>query len=239
VFSKEAPDLLWALGRCLGQLGGLPKLLVTDREGSLHAGSGRPTEDFARFCGELRIGWHICGEGDAEAKGLIENRQRFMRSSFEPGRTFANHLDFQDQLDRWFERRANASIHRTLRCRPLDRLPEELEAMTDLPAAMPDCDRRLHTRISQDPYLRFDTCDYSLDPRLVGRRVEVRISQREVKAVALDTGEFAARHERSLARHRTITALDHARALKALRAGPREPEVEQRPLSRYDALIPA
>jgi transposase len=69
VFSKEAPDLLWALGRCLGQLGGLPKLLVTDREGSLHAGSGRPTEDFARFCGELRIGWHICGEGEPRPRG--------------------------------------------------------------------------------------------------------------------------------------------------------------------------
>jgi len=240
VFSKQASDLLWALGRCLERLGGLPKLLVTDREGSLHRGGGRPTEDFARFCGELRLGWHICRERDPEAKGLIENRQRFMRQSFEPGRSFANHLDFQDRLDRWFEERANASTHRTLRCRPRDRLPEELRAMAALPEAMPDTDRRLVTRVPQDPYVRFDTCDYSLDPRLVGRRVEVRISQREVRAVALDTGELAARHERSFARHRTITALDHARALRERRGEPgREPEVELRQLSRYDALIPA
>ena len=33
VFSKEAHDVLWALGRCLGRLGGLPGVLVTDREG--------------------------------------------------------------------------------------------------------------------------------------------------------------------------------------------------------------
>ncbi len=90
----------------------------------------------------------------------------------------------------------------------------------------------------QDPYVRFDTCDYSLDPRLVGRRVEVRISEREVRAVALDTGELAAAHERSFARHRTITALDHARALRERRGEPRrEPDVELRPLSRYDQLI--
>src|SRR5437763_4895312 len=45
VFSKEASDVLWALGRCLQRLGGLPELLVTDREGCLHAGSGRPTDE--------------------------------------------------------------------------------------------------------------------------------------------------------------------------------------------------
>jgi transposase len=57
VFSKEAPDVLFGLGRCLQRLGGLPKLLVTDREASLHAGGGRPTEPFAAFCGQLGVGW--------------------------------------------------------------------------------------------------------------------------------------------------------------------------------------
>ena len=85
------------------------------------------------------------------------------------------------------------------------------------------------------PHLRFDTNDYSLDPGLVGRRVEVRVSQRELLAVALDTGELACRHQRSFARHRTITGLAHARALRAGRDA--EPVVEIRPLARYDALI--
>ena len=48
--------------------------------------------------------------------------------------------------------------------------------------------RRWVLRVAPDPYLRFDTCDYSLDPRLVGRRVEARVSDREVLAVALDSG---------------------------------------------------
>lgn len=49
VFSKEAPDLLYGIGRCLARLGGLPETLVWDREGALHAGGGRPTEPFASY----------------------------------------------------------------------------------------------------------------------------------------------------------------------------------------------
>ena len=94
------------------------------------------------------------------------------------------------------------------------------------------------TRVPPDPHLRFDTNDYSLDPNLVGRRVEVRASQRQITAVALDTGELAARHERCFAKNRTITALEHARALRQRR---REPDgaavVEQRALAVYDGLI--
>jgi hypothetical protein len=69
---------------------------------------------------------------------------------------------------------------------------------------------------------------------LVGQRVEARVSQREVLAVALDTGELSCRHQRSFAKHRTITDLAHARTLRAGRDV--EPDVEIRPLARYDAL---
>ena len=115
--------------------------------------------------------------------------------------------------------------------------------MRPLPESMPDLDRRWVIRVPAQPYLRFDTNDYSLDPRLAGRRVEVRVSQREVSAVALDTGELAARHRRSFARHLTFTDPAHQRSARsscaASAARPREPEVEIRPLARYDALIPA
>jgi hypothetical protein len=111
--------------------------------------------------------------------------------------------------------------------------------MRPLPEPAPELDRRKLVRVPPDPYLRFDPNDYSLDPRLVGRRVEVRVTQRELTGAALDTGELACRHEHSFARHRTITALQHARELHAQRREGGEPEVETRPLTRYDALIPA
>jgi transposase len=239
VFSKEAPDLLYGIGACLAKLGALPETLVWDREGALHAGGGRPTDVYAAFCGELGVGWRFLEARDPQSKGVVERLQGYAETSFEPGRSFAGELDFQEQLDRWFDGRANVRFHRTLRCRPLDRLAEELTVMRSLPERPPDVDRRFVTRIAPDPYVRVDTCDYSLDPRLVGQRVELRVSQRELLAVCLETGELACRHVRSFARHRTITALEHARALRELRGGPAEPEVEQRPLQVYDALIPA
>lgn len=110
--------------------------------------------------------------------------------------------------------------------------------MPALPARELDLDRRWVTRVLPDPYLRFDTNDYSLDPDLLGRRVEVRVCQRELTAAVLDTGQLACRHERSFAKNRTITALEHARTLRERRAQP-DPEqlVQQRPLSVYDQLI--
>jgi transposase len=237
VFSKEAPDVLWGMVRCLCSLGGLPSVLVWDREGALHAAGGRPTDAYATLCGQLRVDWLFCEPADPEAKGVVERLQGYMETNFEPGRRFANELDFQLQLDSWFEK-ANARTHKTLRCRPVDRLAEEREVMRSLPEREPDVDRRWVTRVPADPMLRFDTNDYSLDPGLVGRRVEVRVSQREITAVVLDTGELACRHQRSFARHRTITALEHARSLRERRGEPERPmEVEVRPLSAYDRLI--
>ena len=96
------------------------------------------------------------------------------------------------------------------------------------------------TRVAPDPYLRFDTNDYSLDPRLVGRaRRGPRLPARDHRRPRSTRGELAGRHRRRFARHRTITALEHLRALRAGRRRADEPEVEQRPLARYDALIPA
>ena len=236
IFSKEAPDVLWGMARCLWSLGGLPELMVWDREGCLHAGGGRPTDAYARFCGQLPVGWLFCEPADPQAKGCVERIQEYAETNFEPGRRFANHLDFQLQLDAWFEK-ANSRTHKTLRARPIDRLVEECELMRPLPARELDLDRRWVVRVPPDPHLRFDTNDYSLDPNLVGRRVEVRVSQREVMAVALDTSELACRHERVFAKHRTITALEHARALRERHGTKDEIVVEQRSLSVYDQLI--
>ena len=107
--------------------------------------------------------------------------------------------------------------------RPIDRLIDKRRVMAPLPPVAPGTDRRWVLRVAPDPYLRVDSCDYSLDLRRVGRRVEVKVSERKMLAVALDTGELACRLPRSFARNRTITALEHARPLKAPARTPPEP----------------
>ena len=240
IFSKEAPDILWGLGRCLSRIGALPEKLVWDREAAI-AGGGRPTAEFASFCGQLGLGWVILDAGDAQAKGALERSHRFMRSNFEPGRRFANPLDFQLQLDGWCER-VNRRVHRTIRAVPAERLIEERLRMRPLPPRLPDTDRRFVMRVRQQPYLRVDRNDYSIDPVFAGRRVEVCVSQEHVTAAVLDTGELACRHRRVFAGALTFTDPAHQTELERQRARRRqrhEIDVEIRPLARYDAVIPA
>src|SRR3954462_5533491 len=164
-----------------------------------------------------------------------------MRTNFEPGRRFANALDFQLQLDGWCER-VNRRGHRTVPAVPAERLAEEHGRMQALPATMPDCDRRQVVRVPQQPFVRVDRNDYSIDPVFAGRRVEVRVSQSEITAVVLDTGELACRHRRSFAGALTVTDPTHQGELDRQRERRRrrhEVEVEVRPLARYDQLIPA
>ena len=240
IFCKEAPDILFGLARNLRRLGALPEKLVWDRESAIGAG-GRPTEPFAAFCGQLEVGWVILEARDPQAKGVLERSHRFMRSNFEPGRVFANHLDFQDRLDAWTEK-ANRRVHRTIRAVPADRLAEEKTRMRPVPTRLPDTDRRQVLRVPSQPFVRVDRNDYSIDPAFAGRRVEVRISQSEITAVVLDTGELACRHRRVFAGGLTLTDPAHQTRLERQRDKRRQRhqvEVEIRPLSRYDALIPA
>jgi transposase len=240
IFSKEFADVAWGMSRCLARLGALPQKAVWDREGSV-APRGRPTDAFLAYCGQLALGWIILDAGDCQAKGALERSHRFLHGNFEAGRRFANPADFQGQLDGWCDR-INQRKHRTTRAIVSERLAAEHARMRALPE-LPDTDRRWVIRVPAQPYLRFDRNDYSLDPRLVGRRVEVRASQTEISAVALDTGELACRHARVFAGGLTFTDPAHQAELDRLRGERKrrraEPEVEVRPLARYDALIPA
>lgn len=240
IFAKQAPDILWGMGRCLTQLGALPETVVWDREAAI-APRGRPTDAFAAFCGALPVGFSICEAADPESKGILERSHRFLRSNFEPGRSFASPEHFQAELDAWFER-ANRRLHRGIRAVPAERLVEEKGRMRPLPVSLPETDRRFVMRVPQQPYLRLDTNDYSLDPRAAGRRVEVRASQRKITAIELGTGAAVASHRRSFAKGLTFTDPGHQQLLERLRGerrrGP-QVEVELRSLARYDELIPA
>lgn len=237
IFGKEAPDILAGLARSLSRLAVRAEKLVWDRESAI-AGGGKPTDPFLSFCGQLELGWIILDAGDAQAKGQLERQHRFLETNFEPRRFFANHLDFQDQLDRWAEK-VNGRVHRTIRGIPAERLAKERQ-LRPLEQMRLDTDRRWVARVPQQPLIRVDRNDYSVDPMFAGRRVEVRVSQTEITATVLDTGELAARHKRIFAGSQTIVDPAHQSRLETQRQRRRQRhqiDVEQRPLSVYDALI--
>lgn len=242
--SREAHDILCAHLHCLGELGGVPRKGVYDNEAALvsrHGGKATLTDPFQRFRGTLGMGVVVCRPGDPEAKGLVERANGYLETSFLPGRRFASPADFNTQLTAWLVK-ANNRIHDTLRCRPVDRLEEDRKAMMSFPPVLPDPALRLSVRLPRDHWVRVGTCDYSVHPRAIGRRVEVRVDPALV--VITLAGEVVGRHQRSFAKHRSITDPDHAAAAQALRVAAANwavmkteaDEVEVRDLSIYDRL---
>lgn len=240
--SREAHDILGGHLACLVELGAVPRAGVYDNEAALvsrHGGRARPTEMFDRFRGALGMGVVFCKPGDPEAKGLVERANRYLETSFLPGRSFVDVDDFNAQLTTWLVN-ANLRTHRTLRCAPADRIVEDRRAMMPLPPVLPDPAWRFSTRIARDHHVRVGTCDYSVHPRAIGRRVEVRVDLDQV--IVMLGREEVARHRRSLAKHRTLTDPAHVRARDALRhtsvvALDDPDQVEIRDLAVYDRVL--
>jgi transposase len=235
--SREAHDILGGHLECLLDLGGVPRSGVYDNEAALvsrHNGRANLTDAFQRFRGTLGMGVIVCKPGDPEAKGLVERANGYLETSFMPGRSFESPQDFNAQLAMWL-RRANDRMHSTLRCRPNDRIAEDRTAMLTLPPVLPDPAWRETRRLGRDHWVRIGTCDYSVHPRAIGRRVDVRMTLEEV--IVTCAGDIVARHPRSWARHRTITDPAHtiARKVRNTFAAPVDDgEVEVRDLSVYD-----
>jgi len=111
-----------------------------------------------------------------------------------------------------------------------------------LPPTLPDPSWRFSTRLPRDHYIRVDTNDYSVNPRYVGRRVDVRVTLDEV--VVTCNGVEVARHRRCLAKHQTLLSADHARILRRMRTEAAAVEsaaadtgVEERDLGVYDQIV--
>lgn len=239
--SRAAHDVLSGMLHVIEGFGGVPRKAVWDQEGCI----GRIRQkkqilsaEFQAFRGVLGMGAVLVGPGDPEAKGLVERANGYLETSFLPGRTFEDVDDFNRQLAVWL-RRANQRIHGTTKLRPSEAILEDRGAMMAFPPVLPDPSRKFSTRLPRDHYVRVDTNDYSVNPRFVGRRVDVTVTLGEV-VVMCETTEVG-RHRRCLAKHQTILAGDHARVLRQIRAEAAEVEpvdvaVEERDLGVYDQL---
>ena len=167
----------------------------TARPGCTPAAAARPRRS-PRSAAQLRVDWHFCDARRSAGQGRASSGCRTSPSAASSrAGSFANELDYQLQLDGWFDERANPRMHKTLRGRPIDRLIEE-RAGDGAAAAR---SRRTPTGAGCCASRRTPTCastptTTASTPRLVGRRVEARVTDREVLAVALDTGELACRH---------------------------------------------
>ena len=239
--SRNAGDLYAGWWQLIQGLGAVPRLLVWDGEGAVGRHPDRLTAECQAFRGTLAARVYVCQPADPEAKGLVERFHDYLERSFLPGREFSSPADFNTQMQAWIAT-ANTRWHRRLECRPADRIAADKAAMIGLPPVPPACGWHKTARLPRDYYVRLDGNDYSVDPAVIGRRIEITADLVRVR-VSCD-GRVVADHERCWAKHQTLTDPAHLQAARALRSarrlavvpGPQPDEVEQRDLSVYDQI---
>jgi hypothetical protein len=147
---------------------------------------------------------------------LTEWRNGFFETSFLPGRTFTSPLDFNTQLSGWLAERANTRHLRSIGGRPVDRWAADRAAMVALPPFAPAVGLTNRVRLGRDYYVRVDANDYSVDPRSIGRFVDVLATPARV--VVTCAGQVVADHTRCWATAATITDPTHRETARLLRA---------------------
>jgi Helix-turn-helix domain of resolvase len=235
--TRHTQDLLLGMWELLQQLGRVPRRLIWDNESGIGRGK-RHAEGVGAFTGTLATSLQRLRPYDPECKGVVERRNGFFETSFLPGRDFTSAADFNTQFAEWLTT-ANARIVRTIKARPVDLLDADRAAMLPLPPVPPAVGWVNRVRLGRDYYARVDSSDYSVDPAVIGRLIDVHadLSRVEVR----HEGRIVAAHDRVWARGMTVTDPAHVAAAKVLREqyqqprpAPDSPEELVRDLADYD-----
>ena len=217
--SRRTEDLLLGSWELLQQLGRVPRRLIWDNEAGIGKGQ-RHALGVDAFMGTLATRLVLLPPRDPESKGIVERRNGWFETSFMPGRDFASPADFNTQFTDWLVR-ANTRVVRTTGTAPVDRLDADRAAMLALPPVPLHLGWRTRIRLGRDYYVRLDTNDYSVDPTVIGRLVDVTADLDRVRVRA--DGRLVADHPRAWARGTTITDPAHVQTAAVLRADFRRP----------------
>jgi transposase len=235
--TRTTADLLLGMWILLQILGRVPRRLIWDNETGIGRGK-RHAEGVSAFTGTLATTLQRLKPKDPESKGVVERRNGYFETSFMPGRDFASPADFDIQFADWL-RIANARIVRTIKARPVDLLDADRAAMLPLPPVAPAVGWVNRVRLGRDYYVRVDSNDYSVDPAVIGRFVDVHADLARVEV--RHEGRLVATHHRVWARNMTITDPAHVAAAKVLReqfqrphATPAPENGMERDLADYD-----
>jgi hypothetical protein len=212
--SRQTMDLVAGIWQLLAQdFTGVPRELWWDNEAGIGR-RGRLTEPVTALMGTLGSRLLQMKPYDPESKGIVERANRYLETSFLPGRSFASPADFNDQLKQWLPI-ANARRVRALDGRPIDVLDADRAQMLALPPVPPVTETTTSVRLGRDYYLRVAGNDYSVDPSAIGQLVDVSTTLKAV--VVARPGRLLAAHDRCWAARQTLTDPAHVQAAAAVR----------------------
>ena len=216
--SRATEDLLLGMWWLLRQLGMVTHRLIWDNEAGI--GRGRLVEAVDMFAGTLATRIQLLKPYDPESKGLVERRNGWLETSFMPGRVFMSPADFNQQLADWLVV-ANTKAVRTTGARPVDLLEADKAQMLPLPPAVFGLGWSNRVKLGRYYYVRIAGNDYSVDPSVIGRMVDVSADLTQVR-VKYD-GRLVGEHERVWVRGTTITDPAHLAQAGLLRVDYQQP----------------
>lgn len=178
-----------------------------------------------------------CAPGRGNEKGRVENKIKYLRSSFMAARQFVDLDDLRAQFIDWrrevaYRRKCPADPNLTV----AEALEHERKYLLPLPEHPLDCDHVSTTVARKQPYVRHDTNRYSVPHELVGEPLTLSISDTTVRV--LHNGKEVARHRRCWDRHQLIERPEHLAGLAATKRKARALQGRSRLLAEVPAAEP-
>jgi len=181
---RTAASVFAALDVTLRRLGGAPTYVLTDNEKTVTvehvAGMAVRNPQTVAFARHYGLTVHTCEPADPATKGGSESTVKLAKADLVPTETnllpaYASFGDLEAACDTFCEQ-VNARVHRVTRRAPADMLAEEQTRLHPLPAAPHTVALGLtRTVAATTPMVTFESGQYSVPHRLLGRTVWVRV----------------------------------------------------------------
>ncbi len=194
---ERSEATLSMLAECLEELGGVPKVVLSDRMGCLKgavvAGVVVPTPDYVRFATHYGFRPDFCEGADPESKGIVENLVGYAkRDLMIPDELAVSDLAGANRCARTWCSEVNGVMHSEICAVPAERVVSERELFGPLPSLRIRIGRTTLRKVDRLACIRIGSARYSVPMALIGRSLEVQVLDGRVRMI--DADEIVADH---------------------------------------------
>ena len=208
--NEQADTTMRLLAECFQTLGGVPRVVLTDRMGCLKGGVVAnvmiPTPDFVRFATHYRFRPDFCEAREPQSKGIVEALVRYSKDDLMVAMgviagditASATDIEVANFAALTWCTQVNGKVHSEIAAVPAQRLTEvEQDLLGALPSLQPSGlfgGRRELRKVDKLSCVRFGSARYWVPNRMLGQHVEVLASSSKITILIPNTGEVLAEH---------------------------------------------
>lgn len=180
-FSESFESLSYGLQEALWELGGVPKAHRTDRLTTAVQKTGHP-EEFTQRYGALLRYYKLEGQKtqarSPNENGDVEQRHYRLKKALDQSLMLRGSREFSSRRE--YEEFVKKVIQQVNAGRR-ERFEEEVKVLRRLPAQRLAADKRTRVKVSPGSTIRVNRNIYSVNSRLIGEKVNVRVHAEEIE----------------------------------------------------------